>query len=127
MQGSGFCNTGRVSLVHPKCPRRAGWEGNDSSVASKIPGELQELWKQDDEALIEEDSKDVTSCQLWTGWLISILLETMEKLDVRFSDVHLITDSSVLQEQTYIINHIFHFPSLQVCLIKDSYGHRTDP
>lgn len=83
--------------------------------------------KQDDEALIEEDSKDVTSCQLWTGWLISILLETMEKLDVRFSDVHLITDSSVLQEQTYIINHIFHFPSLQVCLTEDSYGHRTDP
>lgn len=46
---------------------------------------------------------------------------------MRFSDVHLITDTSALQEQTYITNHIFHFSSVQVCLIKDSYGYRTDP
>lgn len=41
---------------------------------------------------------------------------------MRFSDVHLITDTSVLQEQTYIINHIFHLPSVEVRLINGSYG-----
>lgn len=48
--------------------------------------------------LIEQDKQEVTGWKLSTAWLISILGESIEKVDVKFSDqeVHLVTDTNVL-------------------------------
>lgn len=47
---------------------------------------ITESLKQDGDVLDEDDKQEVIRWKLWTDWLLSILSETMEKLDMRCSD-----------------------------------------